>query len=80
VAVSSPEEAADYARKLPSGAERQLAVRTITQRFGHESLNRAAKWYHSLPARDQNTAREELAKLHLEPEEQQQLTKLLNER
>jgi hypothetical protein len=77
---ANPEEAADYARKLPLGAERQLAVRTISQRLVHGSLERAAKWYRSLPAQDQKTAREQMVKLHLSAEEQQQLTRVIEQR
>jgi hypothetical protein len=53
-----PEGAGDYARKLPAGAERDQAIRTVSQTLIFQAPQQAVEWYRSLPAADQKLVRE----------------------
>jgi hypothetical protein len=68
-----PEGAQDFARKLPAGAERDNAVRTITQNLAYQSPERAAAWYQSLPAADQKSAKTFLDQIGLATEQRAKL-------
>jgi hypothetical protein len=52
-----PEGAVEYARNLPSGAERDQAIATVTGSIIYQSPKQAGEWYRSLPAADQKKAR-----------------------
>jgi hypothetical protein len=52
-----PEGAAEYARKLPSGAERDQAIDSVTQNLMYQSAKQLGDWYRSLPSTDQVKAR-----------------------
>ncbi len=68
-----PEGAADYARKLPAGPERESAVRTVTQTFGWQAPEQAGAWLASLSAADQKTAREALDQSRLPDDRRRQI-------
>ena len=53
-----PEAAADYARQLPAGDERDGAIRTVSQSLVFQSPQQAAAWYRTLGDADRKTARE----------------------
>ena len=74
---SRPEAAQDFARKLPAGAERDAAVRNISQSLSYESPQRTAAWYHSLPAADQKAAKSFIDQTALNPEQRAKLEEAL---
>jgi hypothetical protein len=51
-----PEAAADYARALPAGSERESAIRTVTQTLAWQAPAQGEAWLRSLPAADQAIA------------------------
>jgi hypothetical protein len=53
-----PESAANFARKLPSGEERDRAIRTVTQHFSWQAPEQAGTWLRSLSETEQKSALE----------------------
>ena len=53
-----PDGAADYARKLPTGVDRDQAIRTVSQTLIFQAPQQAVEWFRSLPAADQKLVRE----------------------
>ena len=53
-----PDGAADYARKLPAGTDRDRAIRTVSQTLIFQAPQQAVEWYRSLPTADQKLVRE----------------------
>jgi len=53
-----PDGAADYARKLPAGTDRNRAIRTVSQTLIFQAPQQAVEWYRSLPSADQKLVRE----------------------
>jgi hypothetical protein len=51
-----PEQAQAFVLAMPSGSERQDAVRTISLNIANQSTERAVEWYRNLPAADQPIA------------------------
>jgi hypothetical protein len=48
-----PEAAADYARGLPAGPDRESAIRTVTQTLAWQAPDQASSWVKSLSAAEQ---------------------------
>jgi hypothetical protein len=55
---SRPEAAAEYARSLPAGAERESAIFAVTQALARQTPAKAGDWVRSLPADEQKLASE----------------------
>lgn len=72
-----PEGAAAHVRKMPSGPERDTAIRQVSQNLIWQSPKQAAEWCLSLPAEDQKLARETFARTGLSADKQQELEKAL---
>ncbi len=72
-----PEGAADYARKLPAGPERESAVRTVTQTMMWQSPDQLGEWVRSLPATEQKSAREVLDQNSLPEDKRRQIDEAL---
>ena len=58
-----PEAAADYARNLPAGEERALAIRTIAMNIGWQSPERAGAFLKTLPDAEQKAVIESFANM-----------------
>ena len=72
-----PEGAADYARKLPAGPERESAIGTVTQTLLWQSPGQAGAWIRSLSAAEQKTAREMIDQRGLPEDKRRQLEEAL---
>lgn len=75
-----PDDAAAYARHLPAGQHRELAIGTVSHRFLDLSVEQAASWYHTLPAADQKIAREAFDRQKLSEAKKRRLEQALNQR
>ena len=65
----NPEQAKAYVLAMPSGSERQDAVRTTTLNLAGASVGRAVEWYRNLPTADQATATEAFQQLGWRPDQ-----------
>jgi hypothetical protein len=74
-----PEGAAEYARKLAPGPDRERAIATVAQTFVWQSPQQAGAWYRSLPPADQKTTREIYNRMGLPPDKKAALEKALAE-
>lgn len=74
-----PNDAAAYARTLPAGPHRELAIGTVSRRFLDLSVEQAASWYRTLPSADQKIAREAFDREKLSGEKKRQLEQALNQ-
>ena len=74
-----PENAADYARKLPSGPERDTAIQSVSQTLVYQSPKEAVAWYRKLPTEDQKTVRELFDRVGLPSDRRQQLNDALKD-
>jgi hypothetical protein len=72
-----PEGAADYVRGLPSGPERDTAIRTVSQNLIWQAPDQLGKWFKSLPGDDQNAVREVLNQTKYAPDKQRQIDEIL---
>jgi hypothetical protein len=67
-----PEGATAYVSKLPSGPERENAVRTVSQNLMWQAPEQLGTWFRSLPAADQAVVRQSLDQNRL-PADRQKL-------
>jgi hypothetical protein len=74
-----PEGAVEYARNLPSGAERDQAIETITGSLIYQSPKQTGDWYRSLPVADQKKARGVIDRHGFAPSQQEELLKAIGE-
>jgi hypothetical protein len=74
-----PEGAVEYARNLPSGAERDQAIETITGSLIYQSPQQTGDWYRSLPAADQKKARGVIDRHGFAPSQREELLKAIGE-
>ena len=68
-----PEGAADYARQLPAGEDRDRAIRTVSQTLVFQSPQQAAAWYRKLGDADRKAAREIFDRSGLGADQRRQL-------
>lgn len=73
-----PEAAGTYVRNLPAGAERERAVRTVTQNLVYQSVEQVGTWYRTLPTADQRIAQEIFKGVRLSEDKQRQLDAAIN--
>jgi hypothetical protein len=74
-----PEQAQAYVLAMPSGSERQDAVRTVSLNIGSQSTERAVEWYRNLPAADQAIAMQAFQQLGWKDHQYKALEKTLKE-
>jgi hypothetical protein len=75
-----PDAAADYARKLPAGADRDRAIRDVSRNFAQQSTQRAVDWYRSLTGEAKEQARAAFESASLSREQREALNQAVEGR
>jgi hypothetical protein len=75
----NPEQAQAYALALPASSERQEAVRTISLNVASQSIERAAEWFHTLTAEDQQVATQAFQQIGFDDRQRRALEEAIKE-